>query len=127
MTTDAEKRRRFLRLERICLALPEATSERRNTHTTFLVRAKKFAYHLDDHHGDGRVTLCFRAPPGENGDLVAADPVRFFMPPYIGPRGWAGLHLDLADVDWDEVTDFVEDSYRMAAPKRLVATVPVRR
>lgn len=123
MTSPDVKRARFEQLESICRALPETRSEAANGHTAFLVRTKKFAYHLDDHHGDGRVALCFRAPTSVNRELVADDPERFFVPPYIGPRGWAGLYLDLADVDWDEVADFVGDSYLLAAPRRLVALV----
>ncbi len=111
------------RLTKVCLALPEATESSHGQRSAFLVRSKKFAYHLDDHHGDGRIAVCFRAPPGENTTLVAADPVRFYVPPYIGPRGWAGLYLDVGRVDWDEVTELVVDSYLLIAPKRLAALV----
>ena len=52
--------------------------------------------------------------------LVEADPKRFFVPPYQGPFGWIGVRLDV-DVDWDEVTELVEESYRMLAPKKLLA------
>ena len=42
------------------------------------------------------------------------------MPPYVGPKGWVGLYIDLADVDWGEVTELLGDAYRLAAPKTLV-------
>ena len=54
--------------------------------------------------------------------LVAAEPERYFRPPYVGGRGWLGVYLDVA-VDWDAVADIVEDAYRTVAPKRLVAAL----
>jgi hypothetical protein len=111
------------RLAEICLALPEVTEQVEGRHASFLARKKKFAYYLDDHHGDGRLAACCRAVPGENNVLAAADPVRFFIPPYIGPRGWVGLYLDVDPVDWDEVVELAVDSYLLVAPKRLAAVV----
>jgi predicted DNA-binding protein (MmcQ/YjbR family) len=46
---------------------------------------------------------------------------RFFVPPYVGGKGWIGVYLDVPDVDWAEVAELVEESYRLVAPKRLVA------
>ncbi|MGQ0804107.1 MAG: MmcQ/YjbR family DNA-binding protein [Actinomycetota bacterium] len=113
-------------VKKICLALPEATEERTGRHAAYLVRNKKFAYYLDDHHGDGRVAVTTRAAPGENTALIASNPDRyFFMPSYIGPRGWVGLYLDLGRVDWDEVDELVIDSYLLVAPKRLAALVDI--
>ncbi len=111
---------RLTRLTEICLALPEAERETYGDHAAFLVRKKKFVYFLDNHHGDGIVAVCWRAP-GENLALVESDPARFYSPAYIGPRGWAALRLDVGEIDWDEVADFMADSYALTAPKRLVA------
>jgi hypothetical protein len=93
------------------------------SHAAFTVRGKKFAYFLNDHHGDGIVSVCARAFPGENTRLVAAQPRKYYLPAYIGPRGWVGLRLDRARVDWDEVRDIVTASYLQAAPKKLRAEV----
>jgi hypothetical protein len=57
--------------------------------------------------------------------LVASDPERFFVPPYVGHRGWLGVYLDVP-VDWDEIAGIVEDAYRMVAPKRLLAELDAR-
>jgi hypothetical protein len=111
------------RLSEICLSLPEASCEDRGQHAQFLVRGRTFAYYLVDHHGDGIVALCFRAAPGENEVLVASDPTRFYLPAYIGPRGWGALRLDLDEIDWTEVSELVTDSYRLGAPKRLSVLV----
>jgi hypothetical protein len=112
---------RFVRLARICLALPETAEVRTGRHAHFHVRGKKFAYYLLDHHGDGIVSVCCRAEPGENAALAALDPDRFYIPAYIGPRGWVALRLDLPAVDWAQVAELVAASYRLAAPRRLAA------
>jgi len=108
----------------MCLALPEVTRELSGQHATFRVRAKPFAYFLNNHHGDGVVSFCWKATPGENKDWIAFDPNRFFLPAYIGPRGWAGLRLDLDQPDWSEVAGFARDSYRLTAPTGLVGRLP---
>ncbi len=115
--------RRLVRLTKICNALPEAIRELMGDHAGFKVRKKTFCYFLDNHHGDGIVAVCFKMAPGDNAKLVALDPSRFYLPAYIGPRGWVGLRLDVGKVDWEEVAEFVGDSYRLVAPKRLVALV----
>jgi hypothetical protein len=61
-----------------------------------------------------------KAPPGAQDILVNSNPERFFVPPYVGHHGWVGVWLDV-EIDWDEVADLVEESYRMTAPKRLLA------
>lgn len=73
---------RLARLTGVCLALPEATREDQGRHAAFLVRKKTFAYYLDDHHGDGIVAVTGKAPLGENADLVAHDPEKFYLPAY---------------------------------------------
>jgi hypothetical protein len=99
--------------------LPEVDVVTRN-HTTFLVRTKKFAYYLVDHHGDGRVSFECKADRGTNTDLVRTDPDRFFLPKYMAHHGWVGLYLDARAVDWGQVEALLEDAYRLTAPKSLV-------
>ncbi len=72
-------------------------------HADFRVRGKVFAYFLNDHHGDGIVSVCFKAAKGENEIRVREDPRRCYLPAYIGPRGWFGLRLDVGAVNWAEV------------------------
>src|ERR1019366_7371432 len=78
-----------------------------------------FAYYLNDHHGDGIVSVCCKVLPGDNEALVAAQPAKFYMPAYIGPRGWVGLRLDVSGLDWNEVAEMVVGSYKLIAPRRL--------
>lgn len=108
------------RLVDICIALPEAQASG-DQHIRFQVRCKTFAYYLDNHHGDRRIALCCKVPPGDLDPLVALDPERFFVPRYLGPRGWIGVRLDRHDVDWDEIAKFARVSYQLIAPKRLAA------
>jgi hypothetical protein len=109
------------RVRKVCLALPEVTERLSHGAPTFFVRDKKtFVMYLDDHHGDGRLAIWCAAPPGAQDAMTRAEPERFFRPPYVGPRGWIGLRLDV-DVDWDEVAAIAEDAYRLVAPRRLVA------
>jgi predicted DNA-binding protein (MmcQ/YjbR family) len=108
------------KLSKICLALPDASREDSGDFADFRVRKKPFAYFLNNHHGDQIVSVCCRASMGENVDRASREPQRFYLPAYIGPRGWFGLRLDGPAVDWSEVTNLVELSYRLAAPKTLV-------
>jgi predicted DNA-binding protein (MmcQ/YjbR family) len=79
-----------------------------------------FAMFMDDHHGDGRLALWLNALPGDQATLVESDPELFFVPPYMGPSGWVGLRLDRKPA-WDEVAELIEESYRLAAPRKLIA------
>jgi hypothetical protein len=91
------------------------------THLAFKVRKKIFAYYLFNHHGDGVISICCKGAPGEQGRLVEDDPKRFFVPAYLGPRGWVGVRLDLPRVNWSEIAYLVQTSYRMTAPRKLTA------
>src|SRR6476619_4426244 len=109
------------RVSEICLAFPEVSIERQGSHATFRVRKKVFAYFLDDHHGDGIVSVCVKTLLGENRDLAHERPSQFYLPPYIGPRGWVGIRLDVPSVSWDEVASLVATSFVNVAPKTLAA------
>ena len=86
---------------------------------TFFVRGKKsFVMLLDDHHGDGRLAVWCAAPAGAQAELVETEPDRFFVPPYVGHRGWLGVRLDRSP-DWDELREILADAYRHVAPKTL--------
>lgn len=114
---------RLNRFTAACLALPEATFEHTGQHGVYKVAKKVFAYYLDDHHGDGRVAIHRKAPPGENERLAKKDPKRFFIPAYVGPKGWMALRLGLGRIDWEEVAGFAARSYALIAPKKLAAQV----
>ena len=117
-STEVAARRQ--RLVKLCCSLPEAEFERGGaTHLSFKVRKKIFGYYTFDHHGDGRIALWCKAPPGEQARLVGESPSRYFVPPYLGPRGWVALRLDTPKVDWRAVKELAFVSYLMTAPSRL--------
>lgn len=108
------------RLRDLCLGYPEATERVTWEQQTFRVREKIFAMANPD-PGDTNVLL--KAGPGVQELLINADPARFFRPAYVGPKGWIGIRL-FEPVDWGEVGDLIDASYRLVAPKRLVAQLP---
>ena len=119
MPTRAE--RALARVRTICAALPDVQERPSHGAPTFFYRSKKtFVMFHDDHHGDGRLAIWCHAPAGVQGLLVTEEPERFFVPPYVGHRGWVGVRLDV-EVDWDEMAGIAEEAYRVVAPKQLVA------
>jgi hypothetical protein len=109
------------RLTASALALPEARRELSGSHASFRVGEKTFAYFLDNHHGDGIVAVTCKVLPAENAALAKAQPKRYYLPAYVGPRGWVALRLDLPKIDWTEVRELLLTSYLLAAPKRLAS------
>jgi hypothetical protein len=88
-------------------------------HIAFKVRKKIFAYYTYDHHGDGRIALWCKAPPGEQDRLVKEKPARYFVPPYVGAKGWVALRLDSPTVDWRAVENLAFVAYFLSAPASL--------
>jgi predicted DNA-binding protein (MmcQ/YjbR family) len=110
---------RLTRASTLALALPESTRELHGSHAQFLVRKKTFAYFLNDHHGDGIVSICCKVLPGDNKSLVESQPRRFYLPAYLASKGWVALRLDVGKIDWNEVKELLACSYSLVAPKRL--------
>jgi len=116
--------RPITRLRKICLALPEAHEVEAWGEPTFRIRNKLFAMYAsaDSHHGAGRPAVWCKAAPGNQSLMVRAESDRFFVPPYVGPSGWVGIHLD-DEVDWDQLAELIRDSFRLIAPKRLARSL----
>jgi hypothetical protein len=118
--SSADRARTLDRIRELCLALPETTERPSHGAPTFFVREKRaFLMVLTNHHGDGRFAIWCAAAPGMQSMLVEADPERFFVPPYVGHRGWLGYRLDRR-LDWDELAGIAEDAYAQVAPPALV-------
>src|SRR5918911_205008 len=110
-------------VRRLCLALPETSERLSHGAPTFFIREKQsFVTYQDDHHGDGRLAIWCAAPPGAQRVLTAARPDHFFVPPYVGHRGWLGVRLD-RDLDWDELAGICENAYAEVAPRKLLDAV----
>jgi predicted DNA-binding protein (MmcQ/YjbR family) len=104
----------------LCLALPEAFELETWEHPTFRVGG-----------GKGKI-FCTAAADGSTATIKAEAEERealleqgdpFFMPPYVGGKGWVGVRLDRPDTDWDEVAELIATSYCLIAPKRLAKQV----
>ena len=121
MVPKLSRQERLDALTKICLALPETRREEKASHAAFLVGKRTFAYYLNNHHGDNIISVCCKVLPGENNFLVESAPRRFYLPAYIGPRGWIGLRMDLATLNWTEVKELILGSYQQIAPKRLAS------
>jgi hypothetical protein len=121
--TVSQRERTLKRIREICLALPETSERLSHGAPTFFVRGKRaFLMVLTNHHGDGRFAIWCAAADGMQNMLVDADQERFFVPPYVGHRGWLGVRLDRG-IDWDELAGITEDAYAEVAPAKLVEAV----
>jgi len=105
------------RLRTLCLALPQASEKEAWGDPTWRVAGKIFAMQKT---GDGRLSVWCKAPPGSQEILVGADSARFFVPPYVGSKGWVGMRLD-ENPDRDEVAAVVRRSFALVAPRRIAA------
>jgi predicted DNA-binding protein (MmcQ/YjbR family) len=106
----------------VCLWLPEAEEFLSHGSPNFRVRAKTFATYVVNHHGDGRVALWLNALPGSQDLYVREQPEHFFIPPYVGPRGWLGVILDQG-IAWKRVVSLVREAYEKVAPADLRARI----
>jgi predicted DNA-binding protein (MmcQ/YjbR family) len=108
------------RVRTLCLVLPETFELETWDHPTFRVgsgRGKIFCTAA----GDG-TSITLKADPVEREALLAqGDP--FFLPAYVGDKGWVGMRLDLRRTDWEEVAELIATGYCLIAPKRLARTV----
>lgn len=112
----------LVRLRKLCLALPEAHEVEAWGEPTFRVRNKIFAMYAasTNHHGRGRPAAWCKSTHLTQDLLVGARPDQFFVPPYVGPKGWVGCYLDRSP-DWTALGDLLRDAYKSTAPKRLIA------
>jgi hypothetical protein len=108
------------RLRTLCLSMPEATERLSHGEPTWFVRGKKTFVTYADHHHDDRLAFWCAAPDGVQAEMVSAEPDRFFVPPYVGARGWLGVRLDIS-TDWAEIAEIVREAYRHVAPRTLAA------
>jgi predicted DNA-binding protein (MmcQ/YjbR family) len=117
---QAEKRR--ARLIKICEAFPDVEIDvAGKDHLAFRIRKKIFAYYSFDHHGDGKIAFCCKSNLSEQRRQVRADPENFYVPAYVGPRGWIAIRLDTDELDWEIVEQFARVAYQSLAPRKLAA------
>ncbi|RAY11214.1 MmcQ/YjbR family DNA-binding protein [Actinomadura craniellae] len=122
----ADAERAGERLAELAAGLPGLVIEESGGHTGYLLRGRRIAWLLVDHHGDDRLGLCVKAPPGEQETLIAAGPGRYYSPAYLGAKGWVGVDLS-GGPDWDQITGLLEQAWRMSATKRALAAYDAAR
>jgi predicted DNA-binding protein (MmcQ/YjbR family) len=105
------------RVRALCLALPEATETRTFGNPAFQITGKSFCV-LETYRGDFSVSI----KVGKGAQSQYLKNARFYRTPYVGRYGWVSLRVDAAPLDWEEVRELIEGSYRQIAPKRLVTT-----
>jgi hypothetical protein len=105
-------------LRRQCLAFPEAEELLSHGSPNFRVKGGKiFATYAENHHGDGRIAAWLNVPPGIQDACVSEDPTHFFVPQYVGPKGWLGVRLD-SGLEWKRVAELVRMAWERVAPRR---------
>jgi hypothetical protein len=121
MAKKAKHKEPLERVREICLALPETIEKLSHGEPTFFVKGKVFVMFSDNHHNDGHIAVMIPAPPGLQEALIAAEPDKFYKPPYVGVRGWVGV--ELARVDDAELASHVREAWKLIAPKKLHAAL----
>ncbi len=106
----------------ICLSFPEAEERPSRGSPDFRVRGKTFATYVVNHHGDGRIALWLNAPPGAQEFYAGNEPEHYFVPPYLGPRGWLGVHLDKG-LRWTTIAERTREAYEKLAPGELCEAI----
>ncbi len=107
------------RLSKICSSLPQVNIEPIGDHLAIRLGKKTLAYYQYDHHGDGMISLACKSSVNERNRLIREDPETFFVPAYLGAKGWIGIRLDLGEVDWEVVTELMKAAYQSLAPRKL--------
>jgi len=107
------------RVRAICMRFPAAEEKLSHGAPSFHVRGKMFLNFVDDHHADGRLAVWCKSTLEEQRQLVADDPVQFFVPPYVGVRGWVGVRLDKPGTDWIGLSIIVEHGWASVAPPNV--------
>lgn len=103
--------------------LPETEEVHSHGSPSFKVAGKTFATYTINHHGDGRVALNLDSPPGAQQLYTEMEPEYYFVPPYVGPKGWLGVELNTG-ISWRSVIARTREAYEKRAPAKLIESLP---
>jgi len=102
----------------LCLGFPETQEVESHGSPNFKVAGKAFAIYSINHHGDGRVALLVASPPGTQQMYTEMEPQSYFIPPYVGPKGWLGIDVN-GELDWQSIAAHTRDAWENIAPAAL--------
>lgn len=101
----------------IALSLPDTTEKVAWSMPTFRVAGKMFATLPED-----ETSIAVRCPKLERDELVLAEPDKFWVAAHEASFAWVRVRLGVLDVE--ELGDILADSWRQAAPGRLLEAYP---
>lgn len=116
------------RVRQIALSFPgarEKVSHGAPTWFTTKVFASWGAHVKGDHPSPALARAVCLLPDEEERPALLEDP-RFHVPGYIGHRGWLAFDLSTGEVDWEEVTELLDSSFRNTAGSRLIRALDTR-
>jgi hypothetical protein len=105
-------------VRRIALSLPDTTEKIAWSMPTFRVAGKMFATLPED-----ETSLAVRCPKEERDELVLAEPEKFWIADHEAQFAWVRARIAALE-DEDELRDILADSWRQAAPPRLLDAHP---
>ena len=112
----------IVRLRRIIRQFPDSHEVEAWGEATFRVNNKLFAMFArgGSHHAEVD-SVWIKATPVNQGFIIASNPKRYFLPPYVGTSGWFGAKLE-GRVNWTEIADLLRDAYDLTVAKRRSAS-----
>ena len=105
------------RIRHLCLSFPEAWEKLSHGEPTFFTGKRVFVMYAQEHHEEGRPSIWIPTPPGDQEFLIQHKPETFFLPPYVGHRGWIGIELE--GIGDEDLAEHIETAWRMIATKKL--------
>lgn len=109
-----EQSRKFL------MTLPEVSERLSHGAPAFFAAKKCFVMYMNNHHDVGWCAFWCAANHEFQVAMVAQDAGVYFVPPYVGHRGWLGIRLD-AGVSWDQIQNHLLEAYCLVATVKLLA------
>ncbi len=101
---------------------PHVTERVSHGEAAWFINDKKNFVAMRDHHHDDRVSVVLAAAAGVQAALTSDDPRTYFVPAYVGSRGWIGIYLDGRDTPMasrDVLGSLLRDAWLLVAPSKL--------
>jgi hypothetical protein len=120
LTKESPPDAALARVRSICHRFAAVEEKLSHGAPSFFVRGKMMLSFVDQHHDDGRLAVWLKSTAQKQLELVGREPEAYFVPPYVGVKGWVGARLDVPSTDWLELAILVEEAWLSLAPPKLV-------